>query len=310
MISCKTCTFDNPIEKIICEVCSGRLYADIEIIQMHETRGDNPGNSKMISCPICSLDNDTSASECVVCGHLFIAAESKLNDNTSNSMGKSKNISLDELPISCFRCGVDYDKRSLEYLQCSICDADFPNNDKQRIRRGRCHYCKDFGHWQSECPYIRNQNSVVPTRRAGAFSSLTSIENDIKEEDIRCNYFPSSCATAGILELLNNELVASNVPHTFNVCSPTAHITQIYKETGEGQTWSCGYRNIQMLCSSLMTNPVYRRVLFAGREEIPDIHGLQSWIETAWREGFDPVVIYICKCVCIFINLHSIMYYI
>lgn len=54
-----------------------------------------------------------------------------------------------------------------------------------------------------------------------------------------------------------------------------------------GGEWSCGYRNIQMLCHTLMSLPSYRRVLFNGTGEVPDVHGLQAWIERAWTNGFD-----------------------
>lgn len=58
-----------------------------------------------------------------------------------------------------------------------------------------------------------------------------------------------------------------------------------------GGEWSCGYRNIQMLCHTLMSLPSYRRILFNGNGEVPDVHGLQAWIEKAWSNGFDVEVI-------------------
>lgn len=58
----------------------------------------------------------------------------------------------------------------------------------------------------------------------------------------------------------------------------------------EGSKWSCGYRNIQMLCCSLMNIDIYRSKLFHGTEEVPDINGIQSWIEKAWNAGFDVMV--------------------
>jgi hypothetical protein len=58
----------------------------------------------------------------------------------------------------------------------------------------------------------------------------------------------------------------------------------------EGAHWSCGYRNIQMLCSSLIQRPEYRAVLFNGSNDIPDVCGIQAWIEKAWQAGFDTMV--------------------
>ncbi|CAM9167695.1 unnamed protein product, partial [Hapterophycus canaliculatus] len=65
----------------------------------------------------------------------------------------------------------------------------------------------------------------------------------------------------------------------------TVHCTQ---RGLRGSGFSCGYRNIQMLCSALMEWPEYRRVLFGGSGCIPGIALLQCWIERAWADGYDP----------------------
>ncbi|CAM9155500.1 unnamed protein product [Scytosiphon promiscuus] len=65
----------------------------------------------------------------------------------------------------------------------------------------------------------------------------------------------------------------------------TMHCTQ---RGLQGSSFSCGYRNIQMLCSALMEWPEYRRVLFGGSGYVPGVALLQCWIERAWADGFDP----------------------
>jgi len=82
-------------------------------------------------------------------------------------------------------------------------------------------------------------------------------------------------------------------------CSTIPHISQngVY-----GSHWSCGYRNIQMLCTSLMQVPQMQSRLFLGCGQVPGIAGLQMWVEKAWEEGFDVEVttahrLYICICV-------------
>lgn len=62
------------------------------------------------------------------------------------------------------------------------------------------------------------------------------------------------------------------------------HFTQL---GGYGARWSCGYRNIQMICSSLFQVPDYRNVLFNGDGKMPTISDLQKYIEDAWAAGFD-----------------------
>lgn len=78
----------------------------------------------------------------------------------------------------------------------------------------------------------------------------------------------------------------------YELCAPPC---SFHTQKGSyGAAWSCGYRNIQMLCSSLLQNEGYRRVMFTGDGEIPDIRGLQGWVEQAWRDGFDAEVSATC----------------
>ncbi|XP_062835735.1 zinc finger-containing ubiquitin peptidase 1 isoform X2 [Anolis carolinensis] len=51
--------------------------------------------------------------------------------------------------------------------------------------------------------------------------------------------------------------------------------------------WGCGYRNFQMLLSSLLRNSIYKDYL-KENSSIPCIPKIQSLIEDAWKEGFDP----------------------
>ncbi|XP_015275256.1 PREDICTED: zinc finger with UFM1-specific peptidase domain protein-like [Gekko japonicus] len=51
--------------------------------------------------------------------------------------------------------------------------------------------------------------------------------------------------------------------------------------------WGCGYRNFQMLLSSLLRNSTYQDCLKDLRS-VPCIPKIQSLIENSWKEGFDP----------------------
>ncbi|XP_041353941.1 zinc finger-containing ubiquitin peptidase 1-like isoform X2 [Gigantopelta aegis] len=67
------------------------------------------------------------------------------------------------------------------------------------------------------------------------------------------------------------------------LCSAVDHYSGSYGDKG----WGCGYRNLQMLLSSLVQDPMYRRILFNDNPQIPSIPKIQSLIEVAWTEGFD-----------------------
>jgi len=52
--------------------------------------------------------------------------------------------------------------------------------------------------------------------------------------------------------------------------------------------WGCGWRNIQMLSSHLMTQrPEAKETMFGLSGFVPDIPSLQRWLEIAWERGFD-----------------------
>lgn len=56
-----------------------------------------------------------------------------------------------------------------------------------------------------------------------------------------------------------------------------------------GLGWDCGFRNIQMMCSSLLNDKVSREFLNKeGMTEVPSVPEIAGRIEEAWRKGFDP----------------------
>lgn len=69
------------------------------------------------------------------------------------------------------------------------------------------------------------------------------------------------------------------------VCSSIDHYASSYGDKG----WGCGYRNIQMLLSSLFQNPNYCDMLrpAIGSNSMPSISRLQKMVESAWAQGFD-----------------------
>ncbi|XP_046374350.1 zinc finger-containing ubiquitin peptidase 1-like [Haliotis rufescens] len=67
------------------------------------------------------------------------------------------------------------------------------------------------------------------------------------------------------------------------LCSAVDHYSGSYGDKG----WGCGYRNLQMLLSSLSSDPNFCKVLFNGRPLIPSIPKIQRLIEAAWEKGFD-----------------------
>lgn len=94
-----------------------------------------------------------------------------------------------------------------------------------------------------------------------------------------------SC-TAGIMDLLKSILVKERTLHALT----WPHCSHFSQRNSFGASWSCGYRNVQMISSALMQIPAYREKLYSGKGRMPNIRIIQQWIEEAWKEGFDTEV--------------------
>ncbi|CAG9865121.1 unnamed protein product [Phyllotreta striolata] len=74
------------------------------------------------------------------------------------------------------------------------------------------------------------------------------------------------------------------------LCTCVDHYASSYGDRG----WGCGYRNAQMLISSLLNHTGYNEKLYAiwkeqkpPRNSVPSISRVQGLIERAWARGFD-----------------------
>ncbi|KAL0870931.1 hypothetical protein ABMA27_004759 [Loxostege sticticalis] len=96
-----------------------------------------------------------------------------------------------------------------------------------------------------------------------------------------------SSRTNGILERIA-QLNAQNpsIVKTY-LCSGVDHYASTYGDRG----WGCGYRNMQMVLSSLLKYPPYAALLSSVAERececVPSIPRLQLLVERAWQLGFD-----------------------
>ncbi|XP_022107620.1 zinc finger with UFM1-specific peptidase domain protein-like [Acanthaster planci] len=91
--------------------------------------------------------------------------------------------------------------------------------------------------------------------------------------------------TSGLVQKMVTYYTEKTIPGLSyaKLCCDADHYSSSYGDKG----WGCGYRNLQMLLSSLVHIDDYRQVLFSGRNAIPSISKLQQLIESAWAKGFD-----------------------
>jgi len=100
------------------------------------------------------------------------------------------------------------------------------------------------------------------------------------------------------------------IPHLLQHCNSTPSVERVWlcnpsmdhfaSSVGDFG-WACGYRNLQMMLSSLLRHPAYVERLKIALPDIvpnsadepfpmPSITRLQRAIEEAWNVGFDPAV--------------------
>ncbi|CAN1170927.1 Zinc finger-containing ubiquitin peptidase 1 [Linum perenne] len=102
-------------------------------------------------------------------------------------------------------------------------------------------------------------------------------------------------ADGGLMTLLYHRLLESEARNEGKYGTKTTtflcgYVDHYQSKRMEDSGWGCGYRNIQMLASHLLSSREdTRKVLFGGCGFVPDIPFLQGWIEMAWKEGFDPL---------------------
>ncbi|XP_053676527.1 zinc finger-containing ubiquitin peptidase 1-like [Anopheles nili] len=99
----------------------------------------------------------------------------------------------------------------------------------------------------------------------------------------------SSCTKSVSPRVLSLSSSSPNVIKTY-VCSSVDHYASSYGDKG----WGCGYRNLQMMLSSLLQSTSYNEALYSAwgshgpaRTAMPSISRLQRMVEAAWTQGFD-----------------------
>ena len=274
-MECSQCTYINPPNINFCEVCNLNL-------RKRPIIDNNITKYRRLDEVTSSLHSQDS--------FIYIPDEvSTLIISEFESLKENENTFI------CPRCTFIYNDSTA--ISCEVCNEIFPNSLKKssndmklssKLKNVTCFRCNNLGHYANQCP-----NSI-------SASTVTTIADNILEKDNINDYFQSIVSINNIIELINDKLLNETLNNTnkslkktYKLCSELPFISQ---KGLEGYNYSCGYRNIQMLCNSLMINDEkYRKILFFGSLNIPDINGIQSWIEKAWKDGFDPDVrVFVC----------------
>ncbi len=269
---CLRCTFANQPDRMRCEMCETVLTAPQHKRDRHADAGGGGGGGGARQGKRAAVVMDLS----------YSSGEGE----RGKDRGKDHEDVLGNIP--CPAC--TYVGNALEASQCVVCATNF---------FGTSHTLGDNG---DTAPTL----SLAELRAMAAAASQDAPGGTSTGGNGGAPQVPWSQArlvaeqraetsdcTLGIVE---NLMAIAAVPlpaysrgaktiSTIRLCSPLAHFCQ--RTSDLLSFWSCGYRNIQMIASSLMTRRPYRDVLFGGTGIVPQVVFIQHWIENAWALGFD-----------------------
>ena len=287
---CSQCTFLNDALVNDCGVCDWKLLtAENTSSQGRHFSSDTGSKAKdspaHLTCSQCSFDNDIYAVLCDICGFNFASGNGSTPFQSSGIVdslaSKSPQRSNDNVGrITCSVCSFD---NLLEAISCSMCGdqstfSDGKTSSESMERVTKCRHC-----------HVNFPISIGAALESGSRSRYIGCPNC---DDGKSSYHSSTAGrygserldqqfqtmTEGIIELLaevlakDDQILRMTYPDRkmtteFAVCSPCPHISQ---RGTKGNDWSCGYRNIQMICHAMLcqSSPAYednKKRLFNGK---------------------------------------------
>ncbi|WOO79237.1 Ubiquitin carboxyl-terminal hydrolase ZUFSP [Vanrija pseudolonga] len=259
-----------------CPVCDQVINADDTAFEHHvnahfdgsaqpgQQNGTDGGNF-LLSPPLPSddevefLGQSAPESRCFVCAtDLSSLSETARNAHVSDCLDSG---GVDAAPQRD-RLSQDSDF----YLE----DPDTPNDISRHVGKGR----RLDGLWNGAV-----LASLKPgrDREAKGDDWWDPIRGGVKHGNVPSNFSP------GLIPVLRDMLlkdVSKRQIRSAVLASGGVHIKSNWTFDG---TWGCGYRNAEMVISALVSEPPYREVF-----PNPGVRAIQSWIEDAWRAGYDP----------------------
>lgn len=240
-------------------------------------------DNSIFDCPICDfraisafeLDNhfseihdERSAKNCPICNSSF------LNDEDLQ-----------------FHVNAHFERQSMAAREtCPICNDNFTNTEELNMHVNKHFEGDGIDELQQNIEeYKTKQHEKWQKARSKTYEiqnqqpSTSSSENPTMEKLIFMDEDSGQVYT-NILDRLREFLCDSN--SEFKLCS-TCHL---YTSGPFDKGWSCGFRNLQMLLSSIQSSDEFAKCkIFSDNflRELGPIRKLQSLIERAWSLGFD-----------------------
>ncbi|KAG8444636.1 hypothetical protein GDO86_009700 [Hymenochirus boettgeri] len=219
------------------------------------------GDDGQYECPMCSL-------VCANCQTLEEHVNLHLEENSFDEGASAKN-SMDRNLARQLQDEEDNQRRNEEFER--------EKNEFQKLQ-------EQYG-FDNSGGY--KQQSLQNLERAVSRGRLQPMEFHLHRaqimESLATGVDDGRTKTSGIVESLRRYYNSAHEVTRVWLCSQLDHFSNAAGDKG----WGCGFRNFQMLLSSLLQNDSYNNCLQACRS-VPCIPKLQAMIEDAWKEGFDP----------------------
>lgn len=311
LLQCPLCPFTN--------ASSAQLEEHVNRAHLDPLSPSTGGHSEAVEetnldCPLCiaKFQSPTELERHVNLAHQDILSPQKpVSRNETNGSESRNGITTDGCPLckmSNFACDRDLALHLEEHYRRSDSTPDSTADqllaravEQQEKDNRRLQEQKEFDMLRAQYGMDNQgnfrQQSLTNMQRAVCSGELTITDYYEKQMELRMaeNYGiddQSSCTKDIIQKIHSLSSMSKNVVRTY-VCSRIDHYASTYGDKG----WGCGYRNMQMMLSSLMHHTKYSDLMYQEgsgllginqRMAVPSISRLQKHIEWAWGNGFDP----------------------
>ncbi|XP_055836573.1 zinc finger-containing ubiquitin peptidase 1-like isoform X2 [Episyrphus balteatus] len=294
---CPLCPFTSDNTNIL-EIHINRSHFDPLSPSVNDSSFASINSNNAITglrCPICNDIFETAALEL----HVNIEHRDILSPEKANS----SDIASGEIVNICPVCNKELDTMKSKEMEMHI-ETHFPRSPQTKTESAldmvekKIREQKEFDMLRAQYGMddqgnFREQSAEAMQRAvyAGEMSVADYYERQVGLRTAESHGIDdgTSCTKSVASRVL---ALSSSSPGVIKslLCSAVDHYASSYGDKG----WGCGYRNLQMLLSSLLQNTSYNEVLYSAwgkrnpsRTAIPSISRLQKMVEAAWAQGFD-----------------------
>lgn len=326
-LSCPLCPYAS-IDAVVLEEHINRSHFDPLSPSVNSSySGSHMDTLSAFACPICTrtFESSSDLELHVNIEHRDILSPAKIDGGGCSTTASALPLSIGTTQSICPVCGICLDNFKTQDTEMHIekhfakspqkpkCEPDL-EKEAQKLREQREFEMLRAQYGMDDQGNFREQSAAAMQSAvyAGEMSVADYYERQVglraaESHGIDDN---TSCTKSVVPRVLSLSASSPGVMRTL-LCSSVDHYASSYGDKG----WGCGYRNLQMMLSSLLQvssstivdvlllgklisflfqNTKYHEALYAAwgtqhpsRTAMPSISRLQKLVEAAWAQGFD-----------------------